>query len=302
MFFFQILRQFTHRLQHLLAVLHNSRLNFSTLLLKSSAVLLNWFSTSCIVYPTLLANCCVLSFVCWIALSMRVSITVSLSFPLTCFPLTCLSLLSVLNAPVCLYYSFILGRKVNLNSALHLSVFVLKLRVSSPVVRYLPVLARLSTYVYVLSTRLHFPVNTRWFKYDRAYLCVNKSQFVPVIFEPPCITLSTNLQLLVCSAVLPRVGPTSAVPWRRVGYSLRCSLSWFPPPPLRLLGFRVPRCMRRIFKMIFLLRFGCAGSKSNTGQCYPRLIQKSYRTLPGPGTVDNHTLKLLLKDFLLLQE
>jgi hypothetical protein len=29
-------------------------------------------------------------------------------------------------------------------------------------------------------------VCTRWFKYDRDYLCVNKSQFVPVIFEPPC--------------------------------------------------------------------------------------------------------------------
>jgi hypothetical protein len=28
---------------------------------------------------------------------------------------------------------------------------------------------------------------TRWFKYDRDYLCVNKSQFVPVTFEPPCI-------------------------------------------------------------------------------------------------------------------
>jgi hypothetical protein len=28
---------------------------------------------------------------------------------------------------------------------------------------------------------------TRSFKYDRDYLCVNKSQFVPVIFEPPCI-------------------------------------------------------------------------------------------------------------------
>ena len=25
-----------------------------------------------------------------------------------------------------------------------------------------------------------------WFKYDRDYLCVKKSQFVPVIFEPPC--------------------------------------------------------------------------------------------------------------------
>jgi hypothetical protein len=28
--------------------------------------------------------------------------------------------------------------------------------------------------------------NRRWFKYDRNYLCVNKSQFVPVIFEPTC--------------------------------------------------------------------------------------------------------------------
>jgi hypothetical protein len=27
---------------------------------------------------------------------------------------------------------------------------------------------------------------TRWFKYDRYDLCVNKSQFVLVIFEPPC--------------------------------------------------------------------------------------------------------------------
>jgi hypothetical protein len=30
-------------------------------------------------------------------------------------------------------------------------------------------------------------IYTRWFKYDRDDLCVNKSQFVPVIFEPPCI-------------------------------------------------------------------------------------------------------------------
>jgi hypothetical protein len=30
-------------------------------------------------------------------------------------------------------------------------------------------------------------LTTRWFKYDRDYLCVNKSQFVPVIFQPPCI-------------------------------------------------------------------------------------------------------------------
>jgi hypothetical protein len=31
-------------------------------------------------------------------------------------------------------------------------------------------------------------IYTKWFKYDRDYLCVNKSQFVPVIFEPPCIS------------------------------------------------------------------------------------------------------------------
>ena len=34
------------------------------------------------------------------------------------------------------------------------------------------------------------PVCTRWFKYDRDWLCVNKSQFVPVIFEPLCINSS----------------------------------------------------------------------------------------------------------------
>jgi hypothetical protein len=33
---------------------------------------------------------------------------------------------------------------------------------------------------------------TRWFKCDRDYLCVNKSQFVPVIFEPPCTCVSSN--------------------------------------------------------------------------------------------------------------
>jgi hypothetical protein len=30
-------------------------------------------------------------------------------------------------------------------------------------------------------------IYTRWFKYDRDDLRVNKSQFVPVIFEPLCI-------------------------------------------------------------------------------------------------------------------
>jgi hypothetical protein len=36
-----------------------------------------------------------------------------------------------------------------------------------------------------------FIIYTRWFKYDRDYFCVNKSQFVPVIFEPPCILHTT---------------------------------------------------------------------------------------------------------------
>jgi hypothetical protein len=31
--------------------------------------------------------------------------------------------------------------------------------------------------------------STRWFKYDRDYLCVNKSQFVLVIFEPRCMSV-----------------------------------------------------------------------------------------------------------------
>jgi hypothetical protein len=33
--------------------------------------------------------------------------------------------------------------------------------------------------------RFNSESNTRWFKYDRDDLCVNESQFVPVIFEPP---------------------------------------------------------------------------------------------------------------------
>jgi hypothetical protein len=40
-------------------------------------------------------------------------------------------------------------------------------------------------------------LNTRWFKYDRDYLCVNKSQFVPVIFELPCNNNNNNIQLLL---------------------------------------------------------------------------------------------------------
>jgi hypothetical protein len=39
-------------------------------------------------------------------------------------------------------------------------------------------------------TNIHAYIHKRWFKYDRDYLCVNKSQFVPVIFEPHCIYIS----------------------------------------------------------------------------------------------------------------
>jgi hypothetical protein len=39
--------------------------------------------------------------------------------------------------------------------------------------------------------------NTRWFKYDRDDLCVKKSQFVPVIFEPPCNNKLVNINGLV---------------------------------------------------------------------------------------------------------
>jgi hypothetical protein len=35
-------------------------------------------------------------------------------------------------------------------------------------------------------------IYTRWFKYYRDYLCVNKSQFVPVIFEPLCIYMEID--------------------------------------------------------------------------------------------------------------
>jgi hypothetical protein len=37
---------------------------------------------------------------------------------------------------------------------------------------------------------------TKWFKYDWDYLCVNKSQFVPVLFEPPC-----TLNMIILSAL-----------------------------------------------------------------------------------------------------
>jgi hypothetical protein len=36
---------------------------------------------------------------------------------------------------------------------------------------------------------------TKRFKYDRDYLCVNKSQFVPVILEPPCTNNTANVRV-----------------------------------------------------------------------------------------------------------
>jgi hypothetical protein len=40
-------------------------------------------------------------------------------------------------------------------------------------------------------------IYTRWLKYDRDYLCVNKSQFVPVIFEPPCMYIHRYIRGVV---------------------------------------------------------------------------------------------------------
>jgi hypothetical protein len=42
--------------------------------------------------------------------------------------------------------------------------------------------APFQVYIYI-----YIYIYTKWFKYDWDYLCVKKSQFVPVIFEPPCI-------------------------------------------------------------------------------------------------------------------
>jgi hypothetical protein len=62
-------------------------------------------------------------------------------------------------------------------------------------------------------------VITRWFKYDRDYLCANKSQFVPVIFEPPCISPYTrwfkyDRNKLTCLHKIPVI------------FEPPCSISW----------------------------------------------------------------------------
>jgi hypothetical protein len=55
-------------------------------------------------------------------------------------------------------------------------------------------LAFLVSHIYILQSPLysHLCADTRCFKYGRDYLCVNKSQFVPVIFEPPCTSASLH--------------------------------------------------------------------------------------------------------------
>jgi hypothetical protein len=80
-------------------------------------------------------------------------------------------------------------------------------RLHAPTLMYTParpVHARTRTHKYVIF--IAFPrqqwftnaphcyvLCTRWFKYDRDDLCVNKSQSVPVIFEPPCTSLDLFL-------------------------------------------------------------------------------------------------------------
>ena len=40
-------------------------------------------------------------------------------------------------------------------------------------------------------------LTTKWFKYDRDYLCVNLATSVPVIFEPPCILPSKTKYMYI---------------------------------------------------------------------------------------------------------
>jgi hypothetical protein len=61
---------------------------------------------------------------------------------------------------------------------------------------------------------------TRWFKYDLDWLCVNKSQFVPVIFEPP-FTWRTLQQVELRTALVRLL-------WKRGQYGVwQVARSWF---------------------------------------------------------------------------
>jgi hypothetical protein len=53
---------------------------------------------------------------------------------------------------------------------------------------------------------LYSSSNTKWFKYDRDDFCVNKSQFVPVIFEPPCIMPVVKSRTLRQAGCVARMG------------------------------------------------------------------------------------------------
>jgi hypothetical protein len=69
-------------------------------------------------------------------------------------------------------------------------------------------------------------IYTRWFKYDRDYLCVNKSQFVPVIFEPPCIMnlkCKCNAHFLLCSPS-SHFGLVFLFFWRGLSHQQSCFL------------------------------------------------------------------------------
>jgi hypothetical protein len=55
--------------------------------------------------------------------------------------------------------------------------------------KYIHTHTYIHTYTYM---HAYTHILTRWFTYDRDYLCVNKSQFVSVIFEPPCIYIHTH--------------------------------------------------------------------------------------------------------------
>jgi hypothetical protein len=63
-----------------------------------------------------------------------------------------------------------------------------------------------------LITRIILGEEYRWFKYDRDDLCVNKSQFVPVIFEPPC-TRTSRVFISFLSFYSPSVNVRIILKW-----------------------------------------------------------------------------------------
>jgi hypothetical protein len=93
-----------------------------------------------------------------------------------------------------------------------------------------PAVLRFSRYMWLVFYALFFLFFcTRWFKYDRDYLYVNKSQFVPVIFEPPCIfrffkSWPRDSKLVDVPVVVVRI-PQFEKPWG--GHVIhQCSFPW----------------------------------------------------------------------------